>query len=218
MVPPSTAGPSIRRRTLADEVHDELRRAIVDDALAGDGRLTIDALAEQLGVSATPVREALNRLASEGLASYEPLVGYRVEPPLDAAGLDSLMEARRVIEPRVAKLAAARRTDEDLARFDPQLVAAGVADEPGDPVAADVAFHAWVATCARNPVLAAALKDMRAHAQIYRRGVPPGTIGNTAGEHRTIYDAIVAGDGQGSSAAMAAHLERAHRRHEVDQP
>ena len=209
----------IRRRTLADEVHEEVRRAIIEDELAGDERLTIDVLAEQLGVSATPVREALTRLASEGLASYEPLVGYRVEPPLDAEGLDRLMEARGLLEPRVAKLAAERRTEEDLADFDLHLhlhVAEGAA-EPRDHVASDVAFHTWVATCAHNPFLSTALEDLRAHVLIYRLGVAPATISHTVAEHRAIHEAIAAGDGSGSGAAMAAHLERTRRRHEGDQ-
>jgi DNA-binding GntR family transcriptional regulator len=207
----------IRRRTLADEVHEEIRRAIIEDELAGDERLTIDALAEQLGVSATPVREALARLASEGLASYEPLVGYRVEPPLDAEALDRLMEARGLLEPRVAKLAAERRTEEDLAGLDLQVLVAEGADEARDHVALDAAFHTWVATCARNPFLLAALTDLRAHVQIYRLGVAPVTVSHTVAEHRAVHEAIVAGDGPASSAAMAAHLERTHRRHEGDQ-
>ena len=207
----------IRRRTLADEVHEEVRRAIIEDELAGDERLTIDVLAEQLGVSATPVREALTRLASEGLASYEPLVGYRVEPPPDAEGLDRLMEARGLLESRVAKLAAERRTEEDLAGFDLHLLVAEGADEPRDHIASDVAFHTWVATCAHNPFLSTALKDLRAHVLIYRLGVAPVTISHTVAEHRAIHEAIAAGDGSGSGAAMAAHLERTRRRHEGDQ-
>lgn len=206
----------IRRRTLADEVHEEVRRAIIDDELAGGERLTIDALADQLGVSATPVREALARLASEGLAAYEPLVGYRVEPPLDAEGLERLMEARGLLEPRVAKLAAERRTDEDLAVLDPEVLVAEGAHEARDHVASDAAFHLWVARCARNPFLLAALQDLRAHPRIYRLGVASGTINHTVAEHRAVHEAIVAGDGPASSAAMAAHLERTYRRHLTD--
>lgn len=217
MLPAKPETTRIRRRTLADEVHEEVRRSIIEDELAGDERLTIDVLADQLGVSATPVREALARLASEGLASYEPLVGYRVEPPLDAEALDRLMEARGLLEPRVAKLAAERRTEQDLAALDPDVLVAERADDAPDHVALDAAFHLWVATCARNPFLLAALKDLRAHARIHRLGVGPVTIGHTAAEHRAVHEAIVVGDGPAASAAMAAHLERTYRRHKGDQ-
>lgn len=215
------AGPGttpIRRRTLADGVHEEVRRAIIEGELTADERLTIDVLAERLGVSATPVREALTRLASEGLASYEPLVGYRVEPPLDAEALDRLMEMRSLLEPRIAKLAAERRTEADLAALDPHVLVPAGSDEGRDRVVMDATFHDWIARCAHNPFLQAALTDLRAHVQIYRLGVAPATISHTVAEHRGVHEAIVAGDGRASSAAMAAHLERTYRRHEPHQP
>ena len=99
------------RTTLADEVHDKIRSSVVSHELEPGSRLSIDGLAAELGVSATPVREALTRLASEGLASYEPLVGYRVEPGLGPAEFDQLTEARAAIEIELARLAAARRTE-----------------------------------------------------------------------------------------------------------
>ena len=204
----------IRRTTLADEAHEGIRAAIVGNEVAPGDRLNIDALSEQLGVSATPVREALARLAAEGLASYEPLVGYRVEPPLDAQAFDRLMEARVLLEPRVAKLAAERRTEADLETFDNQPLTPED-DGRGDHIASDAAFHAWVAACARNPFLSSALADLGAHLHIYRLGQPAGRSNPMHAEHHAIHEAIAARDGGAASAAMAAHLERSYRRHEA---
>lgn len=212
---PSRTGP-LRRRTLADDVHGALRTAIVDGSRAAGERLTIDALARDLAVSATPVREALARLATEGLAVYEPLVGYRVAPPLDTEAVDRLMEARVLLEPRVARLAAERRTEEDLHALDRGVLAAAESDEGGaGRLAADRSFHGWVAGCAHNPFLADALADLRPHVHLHRSTRSPADQAQTDAEHRAIHEAVAAGDGAAAGAAMAAHLDRARGRHET---
>jgi DNA-binding GntR family transcriptional regulator len=204
-----------RRMTLADEVHENIRFRIVDHHLAAGARLNIDALAGELGVSATPVREALARLASEGLTSYEPLVGYRVEPPLDADAFDQLMEARMVLEPPIAELAATRRTDGDIAALGDwrRKQDRGNAGLDRVRIAADVEFHQLVARCAHNAFLATALEDLRAHLHIYRLHNPVDSAEDTNVEHWAIRDAIVVGDGDSAADAMRKHLERSYIRH-----
>ena len=201
--------------TLADDVHERLRTLVVEHVLGAGERLTIDALARRLDVSATPVREALARLAAERLAYYEPNVGYKVTQPLDAEEYSALMEARLMVEPRLAGLAARRRSTADLRRV-PRDVTSSV-DRRAE-IAADAAFHAWVARCARNQFLDSALSGLHAHLHIYRLHHPQDESGITAAEHHAIRDAVEAGDEDRAIHAMHAHLEGSYRRHAAGLP
>ena len=201
-----------RRTTLTDEVHDRLRTLIVDHELGAGERLTIDTLATRLEVSATPVREALARVAAEGLACYEPLVGYRVTAPLDADAYSALVEARQAIEPTLAALAADRRTSSDVASGR-ALVAPTPGSHRREAIAADAAFHGWVAQCARNPFLEEARAGLHAHVHLYRLHHPADVVGVTGAEHLEILEAIADQDSEDAARAMAAHLYASVARH-----
>ena len=94
---------------------DKLRQLIIDGTLAGSGRLLETQLAERLGVSRTPVREALARLASEGLVAPLASGGFEVVDPLRE--FDDIFLMREVNEGLAARLAALRATDEELAEI-----------------------------------------------------------------------------------------------------
>ena len=86
---------TVPRINLSDTVYDALRGWIMDRVLAPDSKLNIDRLAETMGVSATPVREALARLESEGLVIKEPRRGYLSTPLLSRAEMPELTAFQR---------------------------------------------------------------------------------------------------------------------------
>jgi DNA-binding GntR family transcriptional regulator len=103
-------------RSVVDEVHDVLLGRIVASELAPGTRLRQEALADELGVSRTPLREALVRLASEGLVEFTPNRGATVARR-DFSDMQQAWRARLVIEPGAARLAAERRDTEAIERL-----------------------------------------------------------------------------------------------------
>src|SRR3954451_15437224 len=114
-VPPPAAPSPLVRRVLADDVFDALTALVMDHVVEPGARMSIDGLALRLGVSPTPVREALARLEALGLARKEPLRGYRAPPSLTRSELEDLSEFRLVLEPwaagRAARAVRAGRVD-----------------------------------------------------------------------------------------------------------
>src|SRR3954451_23880770 len=101
---PVAAG--LRRAVLADGVYEAVKALIMDRHLEPGAKINMDALARDLDVSPTPVREALARLEADGLVTKRALVGYTAVPLLDAAGLTELFELRKLLEPAAARWAA----------------------------------------------------------------------------------------------------------------
>src|SRR5882757_10348083 len=90
--------PRLKRSTLGDDVYETLRAAVLEHTLTPGDRVNIDALARELEVSPTPVREALARLESEGLVRKRPLVGYTVSPLLTLAEFHDMFDMRLLLE------------------------------------------------------------------------------------------------------------------------
>lgn len=204
----------IRPRLVVDEVYDRLVELIVDRHIAADARLSIDALSRELGVSTSPMREALARLESTGLVQRTALRGYRVAPELTPAELMQLLEARLLIEPAAAA-AAARHPAADLAAELDSTIRA-LSEAPRGPTfesfreyyEADRRFHRVVIAGTGNPFIAHAYDALGGQFQRFRlfsgRGVTDADA--TIAEHSAVRDAIAAGDPQGAEAAMRRHL------------
>src|SRR5438270_12214972 len=111
---------------LRESVYESVKRLLMDTDLEPGSRVCIDRLARDLGVSPTPIREALFRCEAEGLVVRRPNAGYTVAPLLDAAGLADLYDLRLLLEPVAAARAAQRAGPADLAA----LPAAGAAMTP----------------------------------------------------------------------------------------
>ncbi|SRR5579862_3421053 len=156
------------RRRLVDQVIEELQQRISLGALAPGERLpTEDQLTAQLGVSRTTLREAVGVLTHAGLidvrqgdGSYVRAVPVTAEPfdrRLRRAAAAEVYEVRRALELETARLAAARRTTEDLVQMRAYLAARDAARARRDVGAfadADVALHLAIARASRNAVLA----------------------------------------------------------------
>ncbi|MCM2580041.1 GntR family transcriptional regulator [Streptomyces meridianus] len=206
--------PLPRRQMLADDVHEAIKALIMDHAIEPGARVSIDGLARQLGVSPTPVREALARLESAELVVKEPLRGYRTTPLLNREQLEDLYQFRLLLEPWAAARAAERLSDEGRERLRAEM---GSCDAPRDTTydaykaltAHDTRFHVLVAELAGSAQVRQAFERTHCHLHVFRLSYNRGIGLQTLDEHRSITDAILAGDPQAAEAAMRGHLETA---------
>lgn len=110
---PSKGNDLLSPHSVADLAYERIRSLVLNGEIAPGTRLGQVELAESFGVSRTPVREALRRLAGEGLVDFHSQRGFRVAD----LGLDAVMrrlEVRSIVEPGIARLAAKRRTEENI--------------------------------------------------------------------------------------------------------
>lgn len=196
-------------RTLREVVADEIRAMIRSGELAPGQRLLEDALAEQLGVSRNPVREALRALEQTGMVEVRPRRGAHVAT-LDPAKAGELLELRAVLESFAAQLAAQRRTPEQLAEIREWAEAGRTATSTNDVVRAASAhrqFHLAIERAAGNPFLPPAVEPLRAQTELVfsllvdRRGL----IGWS--EHEEILAAIESGDPESAARATRRHMD-----------
>ncbi|WGW12048.1 GntR family transcriptional regulator [Saxibacter everestensis] len=205
----------LARRSLSDSVHDAILAMLMDRQLQPGETLSIDGMARLLGVSPTPVREALARLEAPGLVRRTALKGYRVAPLLNSDEMQDLIEARLVLEPVLAHKACARKTPEfarELERSmkDQHKAGRGPSFESfQDFLRADEAFHATIARQSGNDFLRAAYEALGGQVQRFRLFAGQGVIDaeQAVAEHQAIHDALIADDPEQAKKAMTVHLE-----------
>ncbi|WP_420111154.1 GntR family transcriptional regulator [Pseudactinotalea sp.] len=205
------------RRVLADAVYEQLTALIMDHAIEPDARLNIEALARDLAVSPTPVREALARLESDGLVTKEPLRGYRTTAVLTPDELAQVFEFRTLVEPWAAAGAARRRREEDIAALRAELASAPVTTGSDYAHYAALAqhdqrFHTLLLRIAGNDVALGAFERTRAHLHQFRYAFSSSMSAAAISEHGGIVEAVAAGDTRAARSAMTAHLKAAHAR------
>jgi DNA-binding GntR family transcriptional regulator len=212
------------RRALADEVYEGVLGLLMDHIIKPGEHASIDGIAKQLGVSPTPVREALTRLESEGLVTKQPLRGYTASPLLDETGLRNLYEVRELIEPVAAGRAATAISAEELERLAELarlMHASATASNHGeeryqdyrDFAVFDAEFHQRVLTAAGNPLLVDAITRLHPHIHLYRLYYRFGVEEEeTSAEHDAVVSALAAGDSSAAEAAMRAHLSASFAR------
>src|SRR5262249_22227186 len=106
-----------RSQGFVEEVFGVIRADILSLRIPPDTRISIDSLARELGVSQTPIREALSMLEAIGLVTKRHFVGYCSAPQLNRKQLDELYEVRLLIEPYAARCAAERMSAEELEKL-----------------------------------------------------------------------------------------------------
>ncbi|MFC1438818.1 GntR family transcriptional regulator [Streptacidiphilus sp. N1-10] len=210
--------PTPRRQVLADTVHDTIRRRLLEHAIEPGAKLNINALALELDVSPTPVREALARLEAEGLALKRTLAGYTAAPLLSVQEFDELFELRMLVEPAAAARAAERADAADLrslAEHLAQMRAARSTDahEALQPfVQHDALFHDLIAAIGGSALMRATLERLHAHTHLYRLYFREGIAEDTCREHERILDTLREHDADAAAATMRTHLRRARER------
>jgi DNA-binding GntR family transcriptional regulator len=193
---------------LAEEVYRRVRADIMSLRLPPDTRVSVDSLARELGVSQTPIREALSMLEANGLVSKRHFAGYATSPRMDRAQLDELFEFRLLIEPHAARKAAESMRDTDMA-----MLVSGDGAVSHDAFAdIDTEFHKLIAQGAGNHLIADSLARLHIHVHIFRSCFRSEIAEEAVHEHADIIDAIRARQGAAAEAAMHRHIERSYAR------
>jgi DNA-binding GntR family transcriptional regulator len=202
-------------RPRSTDAYRELRRRLLLGEYPVAARLTEVRLAADLGVSRTPVREALWRLASEALVERRAEGGFFPRIP-DLASIRELYELRRALELEVIDRPARHGTRHDDARLSVlherwvQLAADPPEPDPGF-IELDERFHLSLAESCGNRALAEHLELVNARIRVVRMQnfVHRHRIVETAEQHLAIVDALLTGDPGAARALMQAHLDEA---------
>jgi DNA-binding GntR family transcriptional regulator len=200
----------------ADRAYEMLRGGILDGRYGFGERLGEIEVAERLGLSRTPVREALRRLGSEGLVDVLPNRGARVRT-WTAQDLEETYELRAVLEGLGARRAATKVDDETLVALD-ALAAEMVGVDPSlghrppgdfaDLAALNGRFHALIVEASSSVQLKATLAGLVQLPLIMRtyRRYTPAALARSHAHHRELVDALRAGDGGWAESVMRSHV------------
>jgi DNA-binding GntR family transcriptional regulator len=199
--------------TKSDLAYTRIRALILSGELAPGAVLPQAALARTIGISTTPLREALRRLKQEGLVELDAHRDARVRS-LDAAEARDLLEMRRTLDPLAASLAAERRTEADLA--DLRAALDGLETLSSQPTVTQLdshhRFHAAIHRASHNTLLVETLDGLWVKTDRYRHhglevGRSEAERGARATEHRMLFEAIQHGDPDTAAELMRRHVD-----------
>ena len=200
---------------LREVVCETLRDAIRKGILKPGERLMEIQLAEELGVSRTPVREAIRKLELEGYVIMMPRRGTYVAN-LPIRDVNEVFEIRTSLDSLASGLAAERITDEELERLQRLLVLIGEYIESNDMdkiVETDTEFHDLLYQASRNSRLVGIIFNLREQLTRFRATSMsfPGRLRATLDEHRHIVEAIAQGDVKEAQQAAEYHMEKSEQ-------
>jgi DNA-binding GntR family transcriptional regulator len=200
------------RRSLGQSVHDKLKQAILKGTLAPGSRVVESRVANAMGISRTPVREAIHKLEREGLLHHDPKGGFFVKG-LTRDDIEETFGIRSVLESYAARLAAIRHTEGDLKAIEEKLLAYETCLESGEMAALpkiNTEFHNLLYGLSRSPRLVRMINDLRD--RIYRFRLMILKIGEMARlsneDHRLMLKAIKARDADGVERLVREHILR----------
>ncbi len=192
-------------------VSDELRRLVVTGELAPGTRIVEDRLAERLGVSRNPVREALQALAAEGFVEILPRRGA-VVAQITAEEAENLFDVRAALEPLAARLAARRADADGLQRLRDVLSRARDATDRGDLdllATHNTEFHSIVVELSGNDYLGLLVAPMARRVQWVFRTSAATRAAHSWTEHEELLRAIASGDEDYAEAVARSHVAAA---------
>ncbi len=201
---------AVKQPPAADRVYAHVKQAVLDRSYEGGTLLTEGELAEAVGVSRTPVREALLRLEVEGLIKLYPKKGALVLP-VSAQEIADVVETRQLVEVHAARKAVPARPGlierlEELLRKQKKQAAAG---DFAAAAVTDRCFHAEIVRSGGNEILSR-LYDQLRDRQL-RMGVAvmhshPDRLAKTLAEHEQILDALRSGDAEAAVDVVHRHV------------
>lgn len=195
------------------ETYERLITEVRTGVLRPGDRLRETELAERLGTSRTPVREAIRLLEADGLVDHQPRAGARIRR-LDYAEITELYEMRAVLEGTAARFAARAAYDselDELTAINDEMRVPGQSSER--LYHANRQFHAVLLTAARNRFLLRAAEAVQKTLLILGRSTmeEDGRAAEAAAQHDAVLDALRAHDGEAAEIAMRKHIEESHR-------
>lgn len=203
-------------QSMVDLAYERIRQRILDNEWPPGHRALEQEVALALGMSRTPVREALVRLQNDGLVEVVPRHGMRVLP-VSPTDMREIYEILTALECMAAELVAQRKPSDDelapLVKATQDMDAALAADDLDAWAAADERFHANLIELAGNRQLAATVWNYwdRAHrARMFSLRLRPKPVNSTQ-EHMALVDKLRAGDAKGAADINRAHRARASR-------
>jgi DNA-binding GntR family transcriptional regulator len=217
MTAPASAAPGaatgpIRADSVVDLAYERIRSLVVEGEILPGARLGQVELADQLGISRTPVREALRRLTGEGLVEFLPNRGFRAA----GLGLDEVLrrlEVRLLLEPGIARLAAERRDERHLEELLEAIEREAAAASRSAAHDASREFHLVLARATGNPELVSVFASLWivevGRRLLATRAASGDWQGADASEHRALAAAVGARDGDRAAELMAAHIREA---------
>jgi len=184
-------------RPLSEHIYERISDEIVNGVIAPGAPLVQEQLASEYGVSRTPVRDALNRLVHDGLATLEPGSGY-FATTLTRSEVEEVYEVRKALEVMAIRQFGAQYSHIELARLE-LLIAEGAASaDPEELFTATRAFHLGLAAPARNGFLLKTLQSVWDNPvqRLITRSYPldKAKLDRVADDHRRILAAARAGD------------------------
>ena len=215
IAPPAVAT-AMAHRSRADEVYAQLKRDVAEFKLVPGDRFTENEISERLGVSRTPVRQALFRLQQEGYVEVMFRSGWRVLP-FDFDKFEQLYDLRMVLETTAAHRLCEdglphRRVDQELLEELMAIWLVPVAQRSGDMLQVsqwDEAFHCALVAAAGNTEMARVHRDVTDRIRIIRRldFTKQARIDATYDEHAKILKAIQRKRGDQAAMLLRAHIE-----------
>lgn len=203
------------RPSLVDDVYDVIIEVLVSNEVEPGQPFNIEAFARELGVSPTPVREALTRIEAEGLVTKVQTRGFIASAQLTWQQVQQMTDMRRLLEPWAAAEAAETADVSDAQRL------RGLAKiRPSEDMALayradmlrDAAFHEAIWELAGNPFIRDSLVRMHCHLHLYRLVYTENLRHASEAEHLKIADAIADGDASAAREAMLTHIDVAANR------
>lgn len=210
------------KRGLVEQVHEILKQQILDQELGPGTKLNIDRLSRNLGVSSSPIREALARLTAEKLVQAELYSGYVVAPPPSIEYLDNLLDYRIVLEGHCARhgaplgnaaalkaMKAAMRKMSAIPRIGSQY------EEYRKFIGYDAAFHEALVDSLGNRVISEQYRSVNAiilQSRLYLNRSGGISSEEILREHAAILAAFEKRDGDAADEALRAHLNGGRRR------
>lgn len=196
----------------SSQIYSDLRTELVSLVRRPGEIISESQIATAYGVSRTPVREAILKLADEGLVEIFPQSGIFVSR-IPVAALPEAIIIRKALEETTARMAAERVTSSQLLNLHAVLERQREASAAKHREAfhqADELFHATIAEIAGYPGIWTLIQQVKVHVDRYRRLTLPqaGRMAEVIAEHEPILAAIEARDPNGARLAMARHLER----------
>lgn len=213
---PPPSNPIKRPPRLGDEVYNTIYAQLMSQKILPGSRISIDNLARELGVSQTPIREALSRLEAQGLVVKTHLIGFSAASQMDRTRFDQLYELRLLLEPFAARKAADLITAEQfetLKRLADEMSVSGQGRVSySDFARLDGQFHDLIALASGNDLIQETLANLHTHMHLFRLFHHQQAASTANTEHADLIEALEARDGDRAETAMRTHVERSYDR------